>query len=148
MLSFFFDGVPDPDKVAALAAQTAQEEEGKKAKPKFTGHGPYEAKMCDSCHEKGTNTLVVPVEELCFRCHKLDIRKKYLHGPVAVGGCRICHEPHGSGRPYLLVSEPSKFCFYCHDEQMVSRNEAHKGADTSCTTCHDAHSSDAQFLLK
>jgi predicted CXXCH cytochrome family protein len=148
VLSFFFDGVPDPDKVAALAAAAGKDAGEKKARPIYRSHGPYEAKMCEACHQRGTNTLSLPMEELCFKCHTLDIRKKYLHGPVAVGGCRVCHEPHGSGRLFLLVSEPQKFCFHCHDEKMVSGNEAHKGVDAPCTTCHDAHSSENRFLLK
>lgn len=148
VLSFFFDGVPDPDKVAALATDRGKEAGGKAPRPLYRGHGPYEARMCDACHLRATNTLSLPIEELCFKCHALDIRKKYLHGPVGVGGCRVCHEPHGSGRPFLLVSEPQKFCFYCHDEKMVSGNEVHKGVDAPCTACHDAHSSDSRFLLK
>ena len=148
-LSFFFDGVPDPDKIAAVANAPGKKG-GKQAipKPRLVNHGPYEAKLCNACHQRATNALVLPVEELCFKCHTIDIKKKHLHGPVAAGGCRICHDPHGTGRPYLLVSEPKKFCYYCHDEKSVAANEVHKGVEAECIECHDAHSSDNPFLLK
>jgi len=145
-LSLFFDGVPDPDKVVS-APQTSEKSKWAPV-GKHASHGPYAAKMCNACHEQRTNALIMPIEELCFKCHSLDITKKYLHGPVAAGGCRVCHEPHGSGRPFLLVSEPVKFCFHCHDEQSLSSTDTHKGIESGCTDCHDAHSSDNEFLLK
>jgi predicted CXXCH cytochrome family protein len=149
-LSFFFDGVPDPDKVSAASGAAGQKGSGKTASkpPRDLSHGPYAAKMCEACHERSSNALVLPLKDLCFKCHRLNIQKKYIHGPVAAGGCRICHEPHSSGRPFLLVSEPQKFCFYCHEEKAVLANEVHKGMDASCTDCHDAHSADNRYFLK
>ena len=148
VLSFFFDGVPDPDKVVTAQAGNGNGNAAQKQTTKYLGHGPFEAKMCNACHVKGSNALVKPIQELCLMCHQLDIKKKYVHGPVAVGGCRVCHDPHGSGRAYLLVSQSQGFCFYCHNEQSVSRNPVHQGVTGSCTLCHDAHGSNEKYLLK
>jgi predicted CXXCH cytochrome family protein len=152
-LSFFFDGVPKPGEETVQVAggkisRTSQKDAPGKIRP--TTHGPYAAKMCDACHQRGgSNKLILPVEELCQNCHDLNIQRKHIHGPVASGGCRVCHEPHGSGRAYLLVSEPTTFCFYCHDEAEVGSREVHQAsAGTQCTECHDPHSSDGDFMLK
>jgi predicted CXXCH cytochrome family protein len=149
-LSFFFDGVPNPElKKAEQAAREAKDDTGLKGKKsKFTEHGPFAAKECSGCHQRGTNALVAPLEDLCFRCHQLDLKKGWTHGPVASGGCRVCHNPHSSGFPFLLMAKPSEFCYYCHNPNDVSRSEVHKGTTLQCTICHDAHSADNRFLLK
>ena len=151
VLSTFFDGVPPPEppraaeeKPAADAASATQSRQ-----IGFRGHGPYAAKLCNACHEPGAmNALVVPREQLCFRCHDIRMDKKYVHGPLASGGCTACHDPHSSQYRYLLVSESDNFCLYCHDRQTVARIGAHQGTEQQCTACHDAHMSDKKYLLK
>jgi predicted CXXCH cytochrome family protein len=152
-LSFFFDGVPNPledshDPSGGKGPGSRQKQAV--IKPRPSTHGPYAARMCEACHQRGgSNKLLLPVEELCLNCHDLNIKKKHTHGPVASGGCRVCHEPHGSGRQFLLSEEPKKFCFYCHDETEVASREAHQAAsDMQCTDCHDPHSSDNEYMLK
>ena len=150
ILSFFFDGVPEPGK--APVERGIGEKKGKGVVPPAPAgvrdHAPYAAKQCQACHVKTTSNLLLPIEELCFKCHTLDLRKKYTHGPLASGGCKVCHHPHGSKFPFLLVSEPAEFCLYCHDRDAVAKNAEHKGVQAQCTECHDAHSSDGEFLLK
>lgn len=151
VLSFFFDGVPDPDMVEEKGDVLAWKKKGrdKKVERKIYGqHGPFAAKMCEGCHVRGSNALVVPIEQLCLNCHTIQIEKKWIHGPLVAGGCRICHEPHGSGQPYLLVSESERFCLYCHNERDVLKNPVHSGINEACTTCHDAHASDNEYLLR
>jgi len=97
---------------------------------------------------KNTNKLLLPIEELCFKCHVLDIAKKYVHGPLASGGCRVCHYPHGSAYSFLLVAESKEFCLYCHDKASILKRDVHQGMTEQCTTCHEAHSSDIEFLIK
>ncbi|HYA87951.1 MAG TPA: cytochrome c3 family protein [Nitrospirota bacterium] len=148
-LSFFFDGVPAPgdhgDQTTLGRRKSLRAKEGS---PEYKSHGPYAAKLCDACHVQGGGQLIMPVEELCLNCHNLNIRKKYIHGPVASGGCRVCHNPHGSGKPFLLVDEPRTFCFYCHDPVEIGSREVHKDSvGTQCTECHNPHASDNDFLL-
>jgi len=146
VLSFFFDGVPNPDQAAQNG--TAGGEKPKLARTTYREHGPFAAKMCDGCHDRSTNVLIMPVEKLCLNCHTIPLDKKYIHGPVVSGGCKVCHDPHGSAFPFLLVSEPVHFCYYCHSEKDVMKNEVHNGVTEACTVCHNAHMSDKQYLLK
>ncbi|MCL5024678.1 MAG: hypothetical protein M1497_15190 [Nitrospirae bacterium] len=146
VLSFFFDGVPPPGQAKSEAGREAKTE-GTQPKTTYREHGPYAARQCEACHVRGSNRLVLPIEELCLKCHTLDLRKKYVHGPLASGGCKVCHEPHGSAYPYLLVAEPKEFCLYCHNRNDIAKQAAHKGVEAQCTSCHDAHSSDKKYLL-
>ncbi len=151
-LSLFFDGVPDPAKQKTDTAgggkggTTALDSSGK---PRFINHGPYAAQLCDACHRGDDNSLLLPVEDLCLNCHVLNIKKKHVHGPVASGGCRACHHPHGSGKQFLLSSEPTTFCLTCHAKAEVESREVHQAAQgTQCTECHDPHGSDNDFLMR
>jgi predicted CXXCH cytochrome family protein len=146
VLSFFFDGVPVPGK-AKEEVKVEKKEEIYKAKTAVE-HGPYAGKQCSGCHVSGSNMLVVPKDELCLYCHVLDMKKKNIHGPLASGGCGVCHQPHLSRYSYMLVSEPKEFCMYCHKAEDVFRSEVHKTAEGQCTGCHDAHGSDKAYLLK
>ena len=148
VLSFFFDGVPNPAlKKAEEGEKTNGGANGGDTKPRGSVHGPYAAKFCDGCHERQTNALVLPLQELCYKCHQLNIQKRYIHGPLAAGGCSVCHDPHSSSNKFLLVSRAENFCFYCHDEKAVAKNPAHADAPKECTACHNAHASDKKYLL-
>ena len=152
LLSFFFDGVPDPDKAAAEQGVMGAKKDGETvpgAASRYKEHGPYAAKECTGCHMRATNALILPIEELCISCHSIDVRKKYIHGPLASGDCKVCHQAHGSIYPFLLVSEPKEFCLYCHDRKAIAgKGGEHKNMEKQCTFCHDAHSSDKEYLLK
>jgi predicted CXXCH cytochrome family protein len=151
VLTFFFDGVPEPQVPApAQAEQPGSAAAGAAGRPvAYREHGPYAAKLCNACHETaGTNALVAPGEQLCFRCHDLGLQKRYIHGPLASGGCLVCHDPHSSRSRYLLVSESDDFCLHCHDRQSKGGIGAQHGLLENCTICHDAHMSDRKYLLK
>jgi predicted CXXCH cytochrome family protein len=147
-LSFFFDGVPNPDEQPKEWAGIKRDKAGNFPVAQGSSHGPYAAKECGGCHMRGTNTLVEPIERLCLRCHVINLNKKWVHGPLASGGCRFCHLPHNSSNPYLLASGLADPCFACHEEKAIKQKEYHKGTDMKCTRCHDAHMSDRQYLLK
>jgi predicted CXXCH cytochrome family protein len=88
----------------------------------------------------------VPREQLCLQCHVFPhSATDYVHGPLAAGGCTVCHEPHSSPNRYLLVSDSEAFCFHCHDRE---RMRDHAGGEPRCTSCHDAHMSAKKFLLR
>lgn len=151
VLSRLFDGVP-PLAPAAEPGQARPEARVAAAGQRIVGyqeHGPYAARLCNACHEAGaTNALMAPPDELCFKCHNLRLDRKYIHGPLASGGCLVCHDPHSSQYRYLLVSESDGFCSHCHAKTTIEKVSAHLGAGERCTTCHDAHMSDRAFLLK
>ena len=174
VLSFLFDGVPDPNapvRVEALPAprvdftkltnaERAEYLANKIEAPTVYFHEPVEKRECASCHvfEKqdesrpgwmaGMPTLIVPIEELCARCHEPP-EAKYVHGPVATRRCDFCHEPHQSTFPHLLRAETvDKVCLSCHlGETFVTQAEHADLGDTGCTTCHDPHSSDRKYFL-
>lgn len=146
VLSFVFDGVPDPE---APGAQPAVADAGPPGPARVYVHGPYGARLCNACHDPAAmNVLVTTGEPLCFRCHDIKMDKKYIHGPLASGGCTACHDPHSSKYRYLLVAEPERVCFYCHIPADVAKVGAHQGVDGQCTTCHDAHMSNQKYLLR
>lgn len=149
VLSFFFDGVPPPEREEEVK-DTVAVEAAKPSEPrrKYVSHGPYAARLCDSCHRPGTNKLLLPIEVLCQNCHDLAISGRKVHGPISSGGCRVCHDPHGSGYPKLLVSDSRGFCLYCHEQAYVLAREVHREVSEECTVCHDAHSADNPYLLR
>jgi predicted CXXCH cytochrome family protein len=150
----FFDGVPNPDETAPSADRNksigarAAVDANETKKKQYVEHGPYAAKLCEGCHQRGTNKLLMPIESLCLYCHAVTSGKKRIHGPIASGGCKICHDPHSSSNRFLLVSDSKEFCLYCHDKNEIATREVHQGMSTECITCHDAHGSDNEFLLK
>lgn len=151
VLSFFFDGVPPPRVAETTEGKQLATSAGavRSRKVGYRGHGPFAARMCNACHEtRTTNALVAPVEQLCLRCHEFRLEKKYIHGPLASGGCRVCHEPHNSQYRYLLVSESDAFCSHCHEGQTMARIGPHGSMEEKCTACHDAHMSDKKYLLR
>jgi predicted CXXCH cytochrome family protein len=151
VLTYFFDGVPPlQEPGAAAAAGPAGTPSLLPARPiSFQEHGPYAAKMCGACHnEAAGNTLVAPPDQLCVRCHALKLDKPYIHGPLASGGCLVCHDPHSSQYRPLLVSDSDSFCFHCHDRETIEKIPGHADLKQPCTACHDAHMSNSKYLLK
>lgn len=104
---------------------------------------------CNSCHSthfsKAKGLLAGDEMSLCLGCHgsdklgnpplkniKKEIEgKKYLHGPIALGSCKDCHDPHGTDNFRMLKGKypedlyaPYKdgvyeLCLNCHDKNMV-----------------------------
>ena len=150
VLTLFFDGVPPlPDGAAQPQQPGAASGLAAGGSIAIHEHGPYAARLCGACHEAAaTNALVAPPDQLCFRCHTLPLDRKYIHGPIASGGCLVCHDPHRSPNAYLLVSASDSFCFHCHTQKSVRSIEGHESLEGGCTECHDAHASDQKYLLK
>ncbi|MFI5150495.1 MAG: cytochrome c3 family protein [Bacteroidia bacterium] len=144
VLSFFFDGVPDPNKKEEINPAN-KSDSGLIAsvyKPEFYTHKPYEEEKCKSCHAEGiSNALLKPVPELCYTCHE-DFTVKYqrVHGPVASGNCLLCHNQHMSKYEKILIRPGQDICLYCHESKQVLSNPIHKKIGTAnCTECHNPH---------
>lgn len=157
-LTFFFDGVPpaggegfegEPfDANSAELEQTGQ-------KPAWYVHEPQ--KDCTNCHRKQSTggfssqtRLIVPAPQLCYKCHDdPTVSASFVHGPVAVGQCLFCHNPHRSKVEHLLREAEPKLCYLCHDASMIELIPAHLTQQTSaCTDCHYPHSGPTKALLK
>jgi len=98
--------------------------------------------------------LIKPLNELCIDCHSEKSvetaynRGLWIHGPVSFGLCTVCHGPHASPYPYMLLrSKTKEMCRSCHAEGYVVLSEEHK-KDMDCTECHNPHVGKNRFLLK
>lgn len=156
VLSFFFDGVPNPTAISEQPVQAAADttlnqisaREG--AIPEIFSHTPYKEKKCESCHSKNSsNELIKTLPGLCISCHR-DFESKYkvLHGPVASGYCLECHTPHTSGNAGLLIRKGQNLCLNCHNSKAIFKNKIHEGTGKrNCGECHNPHGGEDQFLL-
>jgi predicted CXXCH cytochrome family protein len=146
-LSFFFDGVPplatSPAPGEPIAAHVV-------SRPRhYAGHGPYAARLCNSCHESTSgNTFVAPRDKLCTTCHDFGPAKRFVHDPVDSGDCLDCHDAHDSAYPFLLVAAPNAVCAGCHEQAVLPEDPAHTDPARSCVECHDPHQSDRESLLR
>jgi predicted CXXCH cytochrome family protein len=121
-------------------------------------HAPLtEGGDCLGCHDPhgGTDTkfLKAPtVDALCRDCHADSIGNgQHVHGPVAMGACSVCHEPHASNHEGLLVAPAAEMCTNCHaatETQISSQRVVHAPARDNCQTCHDPHASDFPMMLR
>lgn len=143
-LTFFFDGVPPleeappPGQAAAVAAAPAARF--------FREHGPYGARLCNTCHEStASNSYVVPRDQLCAQCHTFE-PKRFQHDPFE--DCLGCHDPHSSAYRYLLLAAPNQVCADCHDAATLPEDASHTDPEKLCVTCHDPHQSDKEDLLR
>lgn len=83
-------------------------------------HPLWAGKMnCTSCHGShggdGPKELTaLTINENCYECHA-EMRGPFLweHEPTAEN-CDICHTPHGSNNPALLLRRPPQLCQMCH----------------------------------
>ena len=157
-LTFFFDGVPplrpgmlqegplDSDSIEPVQAGQ---------KPAWYVHEPR--KDCSNCHGKrkqrsfsSQTYLTAPVPKLCYDCHTdYTVSASFVHGPVAVGQCLFCHNPHKSKIEHLLIAAEPGLCYQCHDVDTIELIAAHLPKQLSaCTDCHYAHASSTKGLLK
>ncbi len=134
-------------------------------------HGPASVWACLSCHEQDSSpryAVAKPDAEICYTCHveqKAEwLSKKHIHGPVNVGMCSICHNPHASDHPFHLYKDTWNLCVTCHVENGtgmhvladVYSTEGHPtrgkpdpvriGKELSCASCHNPHASDFHNL--
>ncbi|MDT8418928.1 MAG: cytochrome c3 family protein [Desulfuromonadales bacterium] len=112
---------------------------------------------CEDCHlfrRQGTpayNRLKPETTCSTQKCHPGFAQKKYLHGPIGIGSCTGCHNPHGSTQDVFLAREGKALCFSCHSDEgeMFTGKTVHQPvADDDCLSCHDPHQSDVKFQLK
>ncbi len=132
--------------------------------PIFT-HDSYAAGRCDSCHIVKFNIptrsrdrsktrfaagggmpgiLVAPKKMLCTRCHdslsasKANVMGLWLHTPAARGDWNLCHDPHQSEYPRILIKKPDALCLTCHPGKEVVKIEGHEKIE-NCLECHNPH---------
>lgn len=159
VLSFFLDGVPKPETLRGPPPEGEQPAEtgaltevrGAAAPPqRYYAHRPYREGRCGGCHSPTSGQLLRPIADgLCLNCHADVAKGRYVHGPVAVNGCDLCHLPHSAPYPKLLQRDPTATCLYCHEREDLAEVPQHKAMDRQgCTDCHDPHHGDRRYFLK
>lgn len=144
MLSFFFDGVPDPSAVPKASSADGT------LSVQVVVHKPYAEEKCEACHK----TQYKPSRNnpaICLECHKeIGSEHRWVHGAVAGGACLWCHSPHESARKWLLRGPDRKVCAQCHAASMTEKSPvlAHSDPNASCIACHNGHGGDDSLMLK
>lgn len=165
VLSFFFDGVPNPasakedniqkaDTSAVDSTKTptlAVVPKKRPSAPTIYTHQPYRERKCEKCHRSDFGQKLKDRADLiCNTCHEqFKNPPAFVHGPVAVGQCTTCHSPHTSKYPKLLIREGNKICTFCHEAIDRVNVAEHQSVDNPpCTSCHSPHFSDgSRFYL-
>ena len=156
VLSFFFDGVPNPNAPPLTPEQefAAQQSQGGNA-PKLLSitHKPYGDNQCNACHENARGNFddfQKLSSDVCLKCHdKVRDQFPVMHGPVAAAECNICHVPHESSIPHLLRDNAPAVCVQCHQPELLSPTPIeHVTAEKSCLDCHSGHGGPKHGLLK
>jgi len=123
-------------------------------------HSPVVNQQCLSCHQQYVKPWRVgfregKIDATCFACHtnqKAWESNKYRHGPM-MGGCTLCHNPHGDDYDNLLWAEGSvEICVTCHVEKqdLLEENDYKTHGiifGKGCTICHEPHASDEEYML-
>ena len=114
----------------------------------FEYHFKDSAYDCVTCHgsnaKKDWSFTGSMESNGCYKCHNRVDKDEWVHGPVGIGQCSPCHNPHGSKDSKFLVRKGDRLCTYCHEEDRV---ETH-GASDNCMSCHDPHGGADMAMLK
>lgn len=144
VLSFFFDGVPDPNAPIGAAGVPIRQS------PTYSLHQPYAERKCVECHGRRFNVTAVGAD-ICLTCHEgVTDALPRMHGPVAAGACLWCHAPHESPYAALLKGPERDVCGACHTPDMLSGSRIPEhGADSEvgCLECHSAHGGTVRYFL-
>jgi predicted CXXCH cytochrome family protein len=116
-----------------------------------SAHRTESREQCGECHADkggGPTRASSDASALCYGCHDRFEGKRYLHGPLAVGACLACHDPHRGYGTAHLREERGLLCANCHAARETSPTTACNASNKACADCHDPHQSDSRFLLR
>jgi predicted CXXCH cytochrome family protein len=129
-------------------------------------HPVPEHKMsCGDCHDphkgpatKGGGTALLSENRSCLKCHTAQVGPHVFEHEALREGCTVCHDPHGSMHPKLLLARDSTLCLKCHFQQVRGGRILIGGSDHTrrveqgaCWTggCHEAvHGSQVSSSLR
>jgi predicted CXXCH cytochrome family protein len=105
---------------------------------------------CGTCHtdmaRNGFRTSRMD-SVACYKCHERLDNTEWVHGPVGVGQCAVCHDPHGSVKPMFLTRRGEGLCIYCHDAGRTMKH-AESVSSRKCIACHDPHGGEDTSMLR
>ncbi len=125
-------------------------------------HQPLVENRCDACHvpKQGATPLQAGPRhefkragdnpELCYACHDRLAEEGFVHEPVKMGVCILCHDPHGAEHASLLrVNMDRQLCGQCHRVTFDQGEHVHPPvSDGTCGACHNPHGSDREKFLR
>jgi len=141
-LSFFFDGVPDPNAPITLVVTPDSSGSSDSTRiPKKYQHKPFAEQKCLECHTADKKQLVMLQADLCVKCHQNQPNQyAAMHAPVTAGKCMWCHDAHESDQPHLLKTTASELCLQCHDREFLPVHPPeHLSDKANCLSCHVGH---------
>jgi predicted CXXCH cytochrome family protein len=81
------------------------------------------------------------------KCHVRMGKEKFVHGPVAVGDCILCHKQLKKHK-FEPITDIGKLCDDCH-EKLTTKKVVHAPVKKGqCIKCHDPHQSAFKFQLR
>ncbi len=83
-------------------------------------------------------------------CHPAVIKHKYLHGPLQIGQCTVCHLPlPGTDHKFKIVATEANLCLQCHKRVDTKGYMLHDPvAKGKCLGCHDPHGSEEKYQVR
>jgi predicted CXXCH cytochrome family protein len=78
----------------------------------------------------------------------MSTKSRYLHGPVAVGACSVCHSVHKAKASNLLATAGKTLCFKCHNEKRFGAATKHPAMKGSCIDCHSSHGGNNRYFVR
>lgn len=148
LLSFFFDGVPNPNALSVTGS--AGGFESLRDSPTYSAHRPFLDEQCSECHTSQFSTSGVSAD-VCMNCHDdVPTSLERMHGPVAAGACLWCHVPHESAFASLLKEKPRAVCGQCHEQGLLNTSKvpAHADETRQCLECHYGHGGTSSYFLR
>ena len=125
-------------------------------------HSTTVNQQCLTCHLQYVKPWRIgfregKIDDTCVACHigKKDMgSRKHRHGAL-IGGCTLCHNPHGSKYRYQLWAEGSlELCVACHEDKQNLLDKEKPVAyvhgiifGMGCVACHDPHATENRFML-
>jgi predicted CXXCH cytochrome family protein len=83
-------------------------------------------------------------------CHAPVIKHTYLHGPLKIGQCTVCHAPlPGTDHKFKLAETEARLCLTCHKRVDTTGYMLHDPvAKGKCLGCHDPHGSEERYQTR
>jgi len=145
LVHFFFE-VPDesatePGEAESQESDTEPLPEMPKPPVRFASvHEPYRTRQCQTCHDADSRMQVrEDVMTACETCHPRYFSDAVVHYPAQEQECDLCHVPHHSQQPNLMLTSVYESCSECHEIDDLEEEPHAVDFVKNCTACHDPH---------
>ena len=123
--------------------------------PEYHFHTEKNEAACKKCHDLNPPATeaqgFATATRFCLGCHKELTGKRFVHGPITIGGCAPCHQFDSKPNRYVVTAQGEDLCFKCHEEKRkdLIKNFLHGPMSAGlCTICHDPHGSSEKYQLR